>query len=82
MEYWIVTTTKKDGGFSLEGIFDSKNKAVAACSVENTCVAGPMPMNEILPDKYQAKEVLWPRNIEFDISFTAAGDSSGAIKMQ
>lgn len=55
MELWIVGEWKDDGPWEIAGVFDSKEKAVAACL--NDCYfIGPVILNEALT----AETVIWP----------------------
>lgn len=49
MKLWLVGQNKGDGRCEIQGIFDSKDAAKAACEKINYWLA-PLNLNEALPD--------------------------------
>jgi hypothetical protein len=62
-EFFIVIdyieNTPKGSISDIQGVFSSEDAAVAACITENHCIMGPFRLDEMLPDKITAVEVVY-----------------------
>jgi len=63
-ELWIVYQYYDDGPPGFQGIFSSKEKAVAACVADNFCVAGPVFLDQELPLEKEQFPLCWYPHLE------------------
>lgn len=49
-EFWLVFQYREHGPQDFQGLFSSKEKAIAACKLPTFCVCGPEILDRELPE--------------------------------